>query len=40
MSIIQNYEKRKKEVGMKGCYIYCTDKKLAEYFKETLERAE
>ena len=22
--------------GMKGCYIYCTDKKLANYFKDVL----
>ena len=34
--IIKNTYKTLMTRGMKGCYIYCTDKKLANYFKDVL----
>lgn len=34
--IIKNTYRTLMTRGMKGCYIYCTDKQLAEYFKESL----
>lgn len=35
--IIKNTYRTLMTRGMKGCYVYCTDKKLAEYFKERLK---
>lgn len=35
--IIKNTYRTLMTRGMKGCYVYCTDKKLAEYLKECLE---
>mgnify|MGYP001022560311 FL=1 len=32
--IIKNTYRTLMTRGMKGCYIYCEDKKLQEYFKE------
>ena len=32
-SIIKNTYRTLMTRGMKGCYVYCTDKKLSEYFK-------
>ncbi len=37
--IIKNTYRTLMTRGMKGCYVYCTDKKLAEYFKQVLERS-
>ena len=34
--IIKNTYKTLMTRGMKGCYVYCTDKKLQNYFKERL----
>ena len=36
--IIKNTYRTLMTRGMKGCYIYCTDKNLANYFKEVLSR--
>ncbi len=36
--IIKNTYRTLMTRGMKGCYIYCTDKNLANYFKEILKR--
>lgn len=36
--IIKNTYKTLMTRGMKGCYIFCEDKKLAEHFKGSLER--
>ena len=36
--IIKNTYRTLMTRGMKGCYVYCTDKKLAEYLKEILAR--
>ena len=35
--IIKNTYRTLMTRGMKGCYVYCTDKKLAEYLKKCLE---
>lgn len=35
--IIKNTYRTLMTRGMKGCYVYCTDKKLADYFKERLK---
>lgn len=35
--IIKNTYRTLMTRGMKGCYVYCTDKKLAEYLKECLK---
>ena len=35
--IIKNTYRTLMTRGMKGCYVYCTDKKLAEYLKESLK---
>jgi len=35
--IIKNTYRTLMTRGMKGCYVYCTDKKLAEYLKERLK---
>lgn len=35
-TIIRNTYKTLMTRGMKGCYIYCTDKKLSEYFKSKI----
>lgn len=35
--IIKNTYRTLMTRGMKGCYVYCTDKKLAEYLKERLQ---
>ena len=35
--IIKNTYRTLMTRGMKGCYIYCTDQKLADYFKECLK---
>ncbi|MDZ7821875.1 MAG: DNA/RNA helicase domain-containing protein [Candidatus Marinimicrobia bacterium] len=37
-SIIKNTYKTLMTRGMKGCYIYCTDKETQEYFKELIGR--
>ena len=34
--IIKNTYRTLMTRGMKGCYVYCTDRKLAEYLKECL----
>ena len=34
--IIKNTYKTLMTRGMKGCYIYCTDKEIEEYFKNAL----
>ena len=36
--IIKNTYRTLMTRGMKGCYVYCTDKKLAEYLKKCLEQ--
>lgn len=36
-SIIKNTYKTLMTRGMKGCYVYCTNKRLSEYFKEYLK---
>ena len=36
-SIIKNTYKTLMTRGMKGCYVYCTDKHLSEYFKEKIK---
>jgi DUF2075 family protein len=36
--IIRNTYRTLMTRGMKGCYIYCTDSEVAEYFKERLDR--
>ncbi|MBR0134358.1 DUF2075 domain-containing protein [Candidatus Saccharibacteria bacterium] len=36
--IIKNTYRTLMTRGMKGCYIYCTDKNLAQYFREALTR--
>ena len=36
--IIRNTYKTLMTRGMKGCYIYCVDKELNEYFKRRIER--
>ncbi|MCR5083342.1 MAG: DUF2075 domain-containing protein [Parasporobacterium sp.] len=36
--IIKNTYRTLMTRGMKGCYVYCTDKKLAEYLKERLKK--
>ena len=36
--IIRNTYKTLMTRGMKGCYVYCTDPEVAEYFKERLEQ--
>ena len=36
--IIKNTYRTLMTRGMKGCYVYCCDKKLAEYLKERAER--
>lgn len=36
--IIKNTYRTLMTRGMKGCYVYCTDKKLAEYLRECLKR--
>lgn len=38
--IIKNTYKTLMTRGMKGCYIYCTNKALSEYLKENIARAE
>ena len=35
-SIIKNTYKTLMTRGMKGCYVYCTDRKLEEYFKKNI----
>ena len=35
--IIKNTYRTLMTRGMKGCYIYCTDQKLADYLKECLK---
>lgn len=35
--IIKNTYRTLLTRGIKGCYVYCTDKKLAEYFRKSLE---
>ena len=35
-NIIKNTYRTLMTRGMKGCYVYCTDKKLNEYLKESL----
>lgn len=37
-SIIKNTYKTLMTRGMKGCYIYCTDKKLQNYFLDNLNK--
>ena len=37
-SIIKNTYRTLMTRGMKGCYVYCTDKKLQEYFKNLLSK--
>ena len=36
--IIKNTYRTLMTRGMKGCYVYCTDKKLAEYLKMRLQK--
>ncbi len=36
-AIIKNIYKKLMTRGMKGCYVYCTDKKLQEYLKEQIK---
>lgn len=36
--IIKNTYRTLMTRGMKGCYVYCTDKKLAEYLRENLKK--
>ena len=36
--IIKNTYRTLMTRGMKGCYVYCVDKKLAEYFKKSLQK--
>ena len=38
--IIKNTYKTLMTRGMKGCYIYCTDKKLQEYLKSNIIKQE
>ena len=38
--IIKNTYRTLMTRGQKGCYIYCTDEKLAEYLKKRLQRME
>ena len=35
-SLIKNTYRTLMTRGMKGCYVYCTDKKLEEYFKNMI----
>ena len=35
--IIKNTYRTLMTRGMKGCYVYCTDQRLADYLKECLE---
>ncbi|MFA6753429.1 MAG: DNA/RNA helicase domain-containing protein [Bacilli bacterium] len=35
--IIRNTYKTLMTRGMKGCYVYCTNKELAEYLKERIK---
>ena len=35
-NIIKNTFRTLMTRGMKGCYVYCTDKKLSEYLKQQL----
>ena len=36
--IIKNTYRKLMTRGMKGCYVYCTDNALAQYFKKLLKQ--